>query len=92
MERLRNETKAEKIVTTEKTILCAVLAGYAVFVDLQASVLRSSAHSIHDFQVLPMMIWGAAISITAIVLICVTFRDRLTEYRKKLRTKAKKKS
>ena len=73
----------------ERTILCAILAGYAVFVDLQASILRSNARSVYDFQVLPMMIWGAIISITAIAFILIAYNDRLSALRKNLKSKKK---
>ena len=71
----------------EKTIVCAILAGYAVLVDLQASLLRSSASSIHDFQVLPLLIWAAFVSVLALVTLFAAFRSEIAMLRKALRAK-----
>ena len=71
----------------EKLILCVIVAGYAVLVDLQAAILRSSALSIHDFQVLPLTIWAAIMSVLAVFYVFFTFRSELKrEIRKRRQT------
>ena len=70
---------------TERIIICAILAGYAIFIDIQAAILRSSAASIHDFQVLPLMIWAAVMSATAVVYVSISFRSELREASKRHR-------
>ncbi len=57
----------------EKIITCAIIAFYAVYVDLQAAVLRSRAASVYDFQVLPMIIWAATMSGVAVVYVLLVF-------------------
>ena len=75
----------------EKSIVCLILVGYAVLTDLQAAALRSSAASIRDFQVLPLMIWGAVISTVAVVYVAASFRSELRTGMKKRRRSGRKK-
>ena len=71
------KNKERKTALMEKVIACALLAGYAVLVNLQAAVLRGRASSIHDFQVLPMTIWGVVISAAAVLYVFLVFRPEL---------------
>ncbi len=75
----------------ERIAVCVIISAYAILVDLQAAVLRSNAASIGDFQVLPMIIWGAILSGTAVVYIIMTFgggmRSEIKKRRKRVRQK-----
>ena len=75
----------------ENIIICVILAAYAILVDLQAAVLRSNANSIHDFQVLPLTIWGAVISLIAIVYVFTAFKTDLRKEMKKRRLRSRQK-
>ena len=66
----------------EKIILCAILAVYAVFVDIQAAMMLDRAYSIHDFQVLPMLIWAVVVSVMAIAEFFLLFRKDFAAYRR----------
>ena len=73
----------------ERIIICAVLAGYAILVDLQAAFLRVNASSIHDFQVLPLTVWGAVLSVLAVAYVYIAFRPELRRELKKRRARSK---
>ena len=74
-EKMKNKERKTELM--EKIIACTMLAGYAILVNLQAAVLRGRAASIHDFQVLPMTIWGAVISVAAVIFVFLAFRSEL---------------
>ena len=73
-----------------KLIACAIMVCYAVLVDLQGAILRSNARSIHDFQVLPMTIWGIVISVMAVAYVFAVFRNELRSEIKAYRQKTRK--
>ncbi len=54
----------------EKTIICAIVACYAVFVDLQAAILHSRGD---PFQAAPLSVWAGIISLVAIAEIFCVF-------------------
>ena len=58
----------------EKVLICAVMALYAVYLDIKASILFDTSGSIRDFQVLPMMIWAGVVSILTVIYIVFVFR------------------
>ena len=57
----------------EQILICAILSGYAIFVDLSAAILRSTGDI---YQTGPLTIWGVIISVIAIVEILLVFRSR----------------
>ena len=74
----------------EKTIICAIVACYAVFVDLQAAILHSRGDT---FQAAPLTVWAAVISIVAIAEILFVFgagiRKNTRLLRKRLRRRGR---
>ena len=58
----------------EQIILCTIVSCYAVYVDLTSAVLRGSGDI---YQTLPMTVWGAIVSIAAIIDAMVVFRKQI---------------
>jgi hypothetical protein len=88
-ERGGTRRKERTVLLMERIIICAVLAGYAILVDLQAAFLRVNASSIHDFQVLPLTVWGAVLSVLAVAYVYIAFRPELRRELKKRRARSK---
>ena len=62
-------------------IICAILAGYALILDLRAMTMYVKASSIHDFQVLPAIVWAGIVALTAVIYFIIYKKQKSKEYR-----------